>query len=137
MINQLTEEYDKYLQDLIMHGGSFDYDVLNWPWRIFANELVNSCLEILNEKKGTCITTEYVGSWIDIESLGVKVAVRIVDHEIEAKRKEKTQAYGSTPVLIMLPRFSSSFNREPQEWYKEAMKEIWEGYKKYKEESLC
>lgn len=137
MINQLTEEYDKYLQDLIRHGGSFDYNVLNWPGRTLANELVNSCLEILNEKKGTQITTEYVGSWIDIESLGIKVAVRIVEPKIEVKRRERNQVYETAPVLIMLPRFSSSFNREPQEWYKEAMKKIWEGYKKYKEESLC
>ena len=104
------------------------------PLKVCATYLVNDCCEIIKENKNVNIKAEFKSDLVDIAGLCVYAIFSVFDPGERVKRYHKSNN-GQKLVKIKLPSYSRSFNEEPQEWYIETMRILWEGYKDYMKEN--
>ena len=137
MITHLTEDWDDAIRNCFFHCGpgmmsSGPY--FGMPLKVCATYLVNDCCEIIKENKNVNIKAEFKSDLVDIAGLCVYAIFSVFDPSERVKRYHKNNN-GQKLVKIKLPSYSRSFNEEPQEWYIEAIRILWEGYKDYMKEN--
>lgn len=137
MITHLTEDWDDAIRNCFYHCGPGMMSSgphFGMPLKVCATYLVNDCCEIIKENKNVNIKAEFKSDLVDIAGLCVYAIFSVFDPSERVKRYHKNNN-GQKLVKIKLPSHSRSFNEEPQEWYIETMRILWEGYKDYMKEN--
>ena len=145
MITELTKDWDDAIRNCFFNcGPGINDHVLNRAIIHVVENMVNDCCEIISQNKKVHLKAEYKIDLVNIMDLSVYVIFNVFDQAEKVNKLVASQKYpylnintqGKVYVKIKLPRSSASFNEEPQEWYRETIELLWNGYKDYMKEKF-